>query len=237
MRGFSLANTVILSAFITIVSVLGLIVVNFNLKSTRAEARYQIAEKAANAGFIEAANLIQESGFCDVYQTLSGTVGDATYTVEIRRSGRICFIRSEGRIGNARVVKTGIVQAYYGVGLYTVRGNVDAELGSGVRLSGCDYHADPVCVVPAFIASGTVNTTLPPQRCCQNDNAGLVGCAYSDPCIPADDGGVGLYGNPAIVTGVQFRDLIPLFFNANCFNVHSDGCDVGLLQIFEQEYG
>jgi len=237
-RGFSLANTVILSAFITIIGLLGLIVVNFNLKSTRAEARYQIAEKAANAGFIEAANLIQTTGFCDINQTLSGSVGDGTYTVEIRRSGRICFIRSEGRIGDARVVKTGIIQAYYGVGLYTVRGNVDAFLGSDVRLSGCDYDADPVCVVPAFIASGTISTTLTPRNCCSNDNAGLVGCAYTDPCIPADNGGNGLYGNPAIVSGVQFHDLIPLFFNANCFNTFSDpNCDVGLLQIFEEEYG
>jgi len=237
MRGFSLANTIILSTFILIIALFGLMVTNFNFSSTRAEARYQLAEKAANAGFVQAANLIQRTGFCDISQTITGDVGDATYRVEIKRSGRVCFIRSVGEADGARVVKTGIVQAYYGVGLYTVRGNVDAELGAGVRLSGCDYNADPVCVVPAFIASGNVTSTLPPQRCCQNDDAGLAGCAYTDNCVPADDGGSGLYGNPAIVTHVQFRDLIPLFFNVNCFNIHSDGCDEGLLQVFEREYG
>ena len=223
-RGFSLANVVILSALITLIGYAGLMIVNINAAGSRAENTYLWAEKAANAGLLEAMKRIQATGFCDVNQTFTGNIGNATYEVSIRRSSRICFIRSEGKLGKAKVIKTGILQAYYGVGLYTVRGNVDAEIGSEVRFSGCDNTANPPCFVPAFIASGSVTTAIPPQSC------------------SADNGGYGIYGGTtgeeAIITYVKYTDLIPLFFNVNCFNQYdSTGCDIGLLQIFEQEYG
>lgn len=224
-RGFSLANVVILSAIITLIGVAGLVITNINSAESRAENLYLWAEKAANAGLLEAMRRIQSTGFCDVTQTFTGSVGNATYEVDIRRSSRICFIRSEGRAGSAKVIKTGILQAYYGVGLYTVRGNVDAELGSRVRLSGCDNTANPPCFVPAFIASGTVRTAIPPQACSADDgySYGVYG---------------GFTGREAIITYFRYTDLFPLFFNVNCFNEYdSAGCDYGLLQIFEKEYG
>ena len=224
-KGFSLANTVILSALITLIGFAGLTIMNINLSSSRAENKYILAEKAANTGLLEAMRRIQSTGFCDVNQTFSGTIGGAEYEVSIRRSSRICFIRSEGRVGRAKVIKTGILQAYYGVGLYTVRGNVDAQLGSGVRLSGCDNNANPPCFVPAFIASGSVYSALPPRACSEDD--GYSNGVYG-----------GTTGREAIITHVRFSDLIPLFFNVNCFNEYdSPGCDQGLLQIFEREYG
>lgn len=223
-RGFSLANTIILSTLITLIGVAGIMLVNINSASSRAENKYLLAEKAANAGLLEAMKRIQASGFCDVNQTFTGRVGGATYEVNIRRSSRICFIRSEGKVGRAKVIKTGILQAYYGVGLYTVRGNVNARLYSGVRLSGCDNSARPPCFVPSFIASGSVYSAIRPRA-----------CRY-------DRGGSGVYGGytgrEAIITYVRYTDLIPLFFNVNCFNIYdSPGCDVGLLQIFQREYG
>ncbi len=224
-RGFSLANVVILSALITLIGVAGLIMTNINSAGSRAENTYLWAEKAANAGLLEAMKRIQATGFCDVNQTFTGNVGNATYEVDIRRSSRICFIRSEGRAGNAKVIKTGILQAYYGVGLYTVRGNVDADIGTRVRLSGCDNTANPPCFVPAFIASGTVRTAIPPQACSVDDgySPGIYG---------------GFTGREAIITYFKYTDLFPLFFNVNCFNEYdSAGCDYGLLQIFEREYG
>ncbi len=223
-RGFSLANVIILSALITLIGYAGLMIVNINSASSRAENTYLWAEKAANAGLLEAMKRIKATGFCDVNQTFMGNVGEATYEVNIRRSSRVCFIRSEGKLRGSRVVKTGILQAYYGVGLYTVRGNVLADLGTGVRLSGCDNTVRPLCFVPAFIASGTVNSAIPPQAC------------------SADTGGDGVYGGTtgeeAIITHVKYTDLVPLFFNVNCFNMYdSPGCDHGLLQVFEREYG
>lgn len=225
-RGFSFANVIILSGFITLLGIAGLIIANLNAATSRAEDAYLWAEKAANAGMLEAMQRIKATGFCDVSETFNGKIGDvnAEYEVNIKRSGRICFIRSEGSFRNARVVKAGILQAYYGVGLYTVRGNVNAQLGSGVRLSGCDNTVKPVCYVPAFIASGTVSSAIPPKACTQ------------------DSGGIGVYGGTtgaeAIITYFKYKDLIPLFFNANCFNNKKDSkCDEGLLQIFEREYG
>ena len=225
-RGFSLPNVIILSGFITLLGIAGLIIANLNAATSRAEDAYFWAEKAANAGMLEAMQRIRTTGFCDASDTFNGKIGDvnAEYEVNIRRSGRICFIRSEGSFRNARVVKAGILQAYYGAGLYTVRGNVDAQLGSGVRLSGCDNTVRPVCYVPAFITSGKVSSAIPPKACTQ------------------DSGGAGVYGGTtgaeAILTYVKFKDLIPLFFNVNCFNNKKDSkCDEGLLQIFEREYG
>jgi len=236
-RGYSLINVILLSALITILATALLNITRVNVRTSHASLAFQLAEKAANAGYTRAAKEIKERGFCNISGSLTGSVGDAQYEVSVKRSGRICFIKSVGTYRRARVVKTGIVQAFYGVGLYTVRGNVDAELYRGVRLSGCDYTEDPVCVVPAFIVSGRINTGIEPQRCCSNDDAGVVGCTYSESCDPADGGGPGLYGNPAIVEGVEFTDLIPLFFNVNCFNAYGGVCDEGLLQIFEREYG
>ena len=220
MGGFSLIPTLVISLVLSVLGGAAMYISMTNLQVTRADFRYSLASKAADVGLLTAVDSITQRGGCDVRESFSGTAGGANYRADVVRQGRICFIRSEGTLGPARVVKTAIIQSYYGVGLYTVRGNVNAELGGGARLSGCDRTVRPTCFVPAFIASGDVVTTVPEQSC------------------SADNGGSGLYGDPAVITTVRFTDLIPLFFNVNCFNTLTDSnCDVGLLQVIEREYG
>ncbi|NPB07213.1 MAG: hypothetical protein GXO03_06395, partial [Aquificae bacterium] len=236
-RGFSLINVVLTTSLTTVLLFALLSLLDLNTRATHAGTALVLAQKAADAGYRMASRRIYEQGFCDVRGKLEGKVGPASYEVSFRRSGRVCFIRSVGSYRNARVVVTGIVQAFYGVGLYTVRGNVEARLGEGVRLSGCDYGQQPACVVPAFIASGAVETTLEPKNCCLNDDASVGPCGEETPCDPADGGGPGVYGHPAVVPFVPFTDLIPLFFNVNCFNAYAEGCEEGLLEVLEREYG
>ncbi len=223
-RGYSLATVLVLSMIIFVIGGAGLYIATTNLKTTAADVRFNFADKASNFGILTAVDDINRIGFC-ANTTNSGTVGNASYTTNIRRSGRICFVRSTGTMNNARVVKTSIIQSYYGLGLYTVRGNVNATLGgTGVRLSGCDRSITPTCFMPAFIASGNITTTIQ-QRACGNDT-----------------GSTGLYGNPAVLPNVIFDDLIPLFFNVNCFNKYAptNSCtspsDVSLLEIFRDEF-
>ena len=221
MGGFALIPTLVISMILAVLGGAAMYISMTDLQITTADHRFTLANKAAEVGLLTAVDSIAQRGSCDISETYTGTVGGANYTTNVVRQGRICFIRSEGRMGPARVIKTAIIQSYYGIGLYTVRGNVNAELGGSARLSGCDTTTTPTCFVPAFIASGRVVTTVPEQSC------------------SADNGvSSGIYGDPAVLSTVRFTDLIPLFFNANCFNARSDrDCDVGLLQIIEQEYG
>lgn len=218
-KGFSLVLVLFLSLIVFTIAGAGIYIATIGSKSTHADKRSNLAEKSANAGLLKAVDDVNKRGFCQD-DSLTGSLGTAEYSVKVRRSGRNCFIRSTGTVGPAKVVRSSIIQSYYGVGVYTVRGSVSASIGSGARLSGCDRSVSPTCFVPAFIASGTVSTSLPQRTCVQ------------------DGGGDGLYGNPALLPGVRFTDLIPLFFNVNCFNTHAvSGCDLGLLDVFEGEYG
>ncbi|HIJ59495.1 MAG TPA: hypothetical protein HPP56_02600 [Nitrospirae bacterium] len=218
--GFALMMALLSLLLVSIIGVTGLNIVTTNLQTTQADESLNLAEKSANAGILRAVDEVNKTGIC-TDQQLQGNLGNAQYTANINRSGRICFIKSEGKSGNAKAIKTSIIQSFYGLGLYTVRGNVNANLsGSTVRLSGCDTTVTPTCFLPAFIASGAVNTTLQSRQCSQDSQS------------------AGLYGNPAIYPNVIFNDLIPLFFNVDCFNTHSSqNCGLGLLQVFENEYG
>ncbi|MEM4204104.1 MAG: hypothetical protein QXS54_08560 [Candidatus Methanomethylicaceae archaeon] len=224
-KGFSLIIVIILSLALSLISATGLYIATLSNKSTEADTKLNLAEKAANAGIMDATDYVNRIGFCSNYSRSNVQFGNASYSYDITRSGRICFIRSTGNIAQARVVKTSIIQSYYGVGLYTVRGNVSATLGgSGVRLSGCDRSINPTCFMPAFIASGTVNLNINTSSCDE------------------DQGGSGIYGRPAILPNIAFDDLIPLFFNVNCFNRRSPGSscvsfsDKSLLEVFEDEF-
>ncbi|MEM1973817.1 MAG: hypothetical protein QXN68_03405 [Thermoplasmata archaeon] len=220
-----MVTVLVLSLVLFLIGATGLYIATSNLRATAADTKLNIAEKAANAGILAATDYIHRIGFCANQQQNNVSFGNATYSYDITRSGRICFIRATGNMANARVVKTSIIQSYYGVGLYTVRGNVNASLGgSNVRLSGCDSTINPICYMPAFIASGTITTNVQERQCSQ------------------DSGGSGLYGNPAVLRNVIFDDLIPLFFNVNCFNRYSSGSscetatDKSLLEVFEEEF-
>ncbi|GEM_PF-733334 len=217
-KGFAIVTALLMLLVVSIVGATGLHIVYNNLQTTQADEKLNRAEKAANAGLLRAVDEINSSGFC-FNREFQGNVINAQYNVRIKRSGRICFVKSEGTASDAKIIKTSIIQSFYGLGLYTVRGNVDAQLGgASVRLSGCDDTVNPTCFVPAFIASGTINPSVPQRGCGQ------------------DGGGAGLYGNPAIFPNVFFDDLIPLFFNVDCFNVNATAnCGVGLLQVFEDE--
>jgi len=219
MRGFSLPTVIILSLILTIIGVTGIYIVRSDYETTLGYVRFNLAEVAANSGLYRAIDEIQATGFCSD-QTISGNVGSATYTVTIKRSGRVCLVKSVGRMGPARSVKVSAIQSYYGIGLYTVRGGVNVEYRGG-RLSGCDINVDPVCFVPAFIASGTVHGIRRTYTCSQ------------------DRGGPGVYGEPAILPNVTFHDLTPLFFNVNCFHSNSETdltCDYGLNNALEDTY-
>ncbi|MCX8075656.1 MAG: hypothetical protein N3C57_01370, partial [Aquificaceae bacterium] len=126
----------------------------------------------------------------------------------------------------SRVYKTAIIQAFYGVGLYTVRGGVNATYSGGL-LSGCYYEANPQnnCFVPAFIASaGNVN----------------LGGATQRSCGPTPPTNPGVYGTPPVFSNAQFTDLTPLFFNVNCFASNffrnAEACNYGLTDALVDTY-
>ncbi len=220
-RGFSLVTVLILSLIIFVIGGTGAYIATTNLKTTQADTRYNIAEKASNVGLLTAFDEINRTGTGGNDRTITGTVGNATYNTRIMFGGKnIWFVSSEGLSGNSRVIKTAIFQGYYGVGLYTVRGNVNATLGSGVRLTGCDFAPEPDCLVPSFIASGTISTPgITPRTC------------------PADSGGAGVYGQPPILNLNQ-GDLSRIFFKVRCFNKYNESdCNISLLDYLEYDYG
>jgi len=215
-KGFSLITVLGLTLIISLIGATAMYISLIDNKLTGADAKYELADKAAEYGLLQAVDSIQASGFC--YNTTNnGNNGLATYTTQIQRSSNICFVKSIGQVGNAKVVKTAIIQSYYGVGLYTVRGGVNASYNGG-RLSGCDNANS--CPVPAFIASGTINLNGAKVYHCNLDN-----------------GTQHIFGNPPIINGVKFTDLTPLFFNVDCENSKRDqNCSYGLNNALEDTF-
>ncbi|GAB6077802.1 pilus assembly PilX family protein [Hydrogenobaculum acidophilum] len=214
-RGFSIVTVLGLTLIISLIGATAMYISLIDNRVTGATSKYELADKAAEFGLLQAVDSIQASGFCN-NTTNSGTDGLATYTTQIQRSSNICFVRSTGQVGSSKVVKTAIIQSYYGLGLYTVRGGVSATYKGG-RLSGCDRSTG--CYVPAFIASGKINL----------NGARTYSC-------PVDNGSKRIFGNPAIINGVKFIDLTPLFFNVDCENSIRDNCDYGLNNALEDTF-
>jgi len=223
--GFTLVVVLILSLVITLLGGTAMYLAATNFKTTAADLKYNLAEKTSNAGLLNAFDEINKAGTGGSDRTITGAMGNADYSTNIMFGGKnLWFLSSAGAIGNARVVKTALFQGYYGVGLYTVRGNVNATLSAGSRLSGCDASSDPDCFVPAFIASGTINTGRGERKAC--------------PAAGATDGTTaGLYGAPAVLNMGQ-GDLSRIFFKVGCFNKYNNaGCSTSLLDYLEYDFG
>ncbi len=216
-RGFSLVTVLVLSLIIFIIGGTGAYVVMTNMKTTKADVQYNLADKASNAGLLSAFDYINRTGTGGSDRTESATIGNAEYSYRIMFGGKnIWFVSSEGAFANSRVIRTSIFQGYYGVGLYTVRGRVNANLGNA-RLSGCDRENN--CFVPAFIASGNISTSVTPRYC------------------SSDNGGTGVYGQEPVLNLNQ-GDLSRIFFKVKCFNKYGDNsCNQSLLDYLEYDYG
>jgi outer membrane murein-binding lipoprotein Lpp len=224
-KGFSLVTVLVLSLVIFLIGGTGLYIASTNFRATRADVNLNVAEKAANAGMLSAFDMINRTGTGGNDQVIS-VAGLLNYDQHIMFGGRnVWFLSSTGyesAAKKAKVVKTAMFQGYYGAALYTVRGNVNANLGT-TRLSGCDASPNPPCYVPAFIYSGSINAASTPQSC-------------SAP--GASDGTTkGLFGEPASLKLDQ-GDLSRIFFRVQCFNrFNKADCTLSLLDYLQYDYG
>ncbi|HRY35081.1 MAG TPA: hypothetical protein P5249_04165 [Smithellaceae bacterium] len=223
--GFTLVVVLLLSLAIMLLGGTAMYLAAINFKTTAADIKYNHAEKAANTGLLNAFDEINRQGTGGANRSISGTMRNTAYATDILYAGRnLWFLSSEGSLHNSRVIKTALFQSYSGVGLYTVRGNVNALLNHGARLSGCDSSDDPDCFVPAFIASGTIRTGSNERKSCTAAGA-------------ADGTTAGLFGAPAILNMRQ-GDLSVIFFKVDCFNKYNQaGCATSLLDYLEYDYG
>ncbi len=223
-KGFSLVTVLVLSLVIMLLGGTGLFIAGTNFKAARADANYNLADKASNAGLLKAFDEINKTGSGGNDRTITGNIGSAAYATRIMYGGKNnWFVSSEGSFSNSKVIKTALFQGYSGVGLYTVRGQVNASIQSA-RLSGCDADPTPDCYVPAFIASGTINTGGTTPKACTATGA-------------TNGTSSGLYGSPATLNLDQ-GDLSRIFFKVKCFNkFNNSDCNISLLDYLEYDYG
>ncbi|MBZ4681330.1 pilus assembly PilX N-terminal domain-containing protein [Thermodesulfobacterium sp.] len=225
-RGFALVTALILCFVLSIIGTAAITLSYISYQTSIAEKNFYLAEKAANVCLLAAMDEINRTGFCSNQEFTNSGLGytlpyGTTCKVTSTQSTNICFLRAEGQARNSRVFKTTIIQGFYGAGLYTVRGGVNANYRGGL-LTGCDGENN--CTVPAFIASsGTINLgSTTPRYCPQSSNTGI-------------------WGNPPTYTNAAFRDLVPLFFNVNCFasNFYDVNlrCNYGLTDALRDTYG
>ena len=196
-RGYVLLIVIIISAVIALIGA-GLAVMNkIDFLSTRANVLFNKVQKAAHYGIMEATRrIVENGGMCEegiVENTIN--VNGVSVKITTSRRGLVCSIRSEATLGNAKAVLVSTTQGFYGIGTYTVKGQVNANIYGGL-VSGCDNDND--CLIPGFIASGPINVTI-----------------QTGSCDEVDDSGV--FGTPPTKPNVNFYDLVPLAFNANCF--------------------
>ena len=194
-KSYILLTVLIFSAIIALIGA-GLALINKQgFLATRANVRFNKLQKAAHYGLIEAIkNIVDRGGVCEagVFDTTLDGVSVHASTV---RRGLVCSIRSEATLGGARIVLVGATQGFYGIGTYTVKGQVNANIYGGL-VSGCDRNNN--CSIPGFIASGPINVTIQTGSC-------------------NEAGSFGVFGSPPTKPNVNFYDLVPLAFNANCF--------------------
>ncbi len=194
-KSYILLTVLIFSAIIALIGA-GLALINKQgFLATRANIRFNKLQKAAHYGLIEAIeNIVNSGGICEV-GSFDENLGGVSVHVSTVRRGLVCSIRSEATLGNAKIVLVGATQGFYGIGTYTVKGQVNANIQGGL-ISGCDNENN--CLIPGFIASGPINVTI-----------------QTGSCDEVDDSGV--FGTPPTKPNVNFYDLVPLAFNANCF--------------------
>lgn len=223
--GFTLVVVLILSLAIMLLGATAMYLAAVNFKTTAADMKYNHAEKASNLGLLNIFDEINRTGTGGRSRSISGKLTNASYVAGVDYGGtNLWFLSSEGSLDKARVVKTAMFQGYHGAGLYTVRGTVNASLGFGSRLSGCDASVETDCFIPAFIASGTISTGPDERKSCTAGGA-------------ADGRSAGLFGAPAILNMDQ-GDLSRIFFKVDCFNKHANtDCNISLLDCLENDYG
>jgi len=196
-KGYVLLIVIIISAVIALVGA-GLAVMNkLSFLSTRANVLFNRVQKAAHYGIMEATRrIVENGGLCEegiIENTINVDGIDVNITTS--RRGLVCSIRSEATSGNAKAVLVATTQGFYGIGTYTVKGQVNANIYGGL-VSGCDSDND--CSIPGFIASGSISVNTIQKNCPQTSSSGV-------------------YGIPPTKPNVNFYDLVPLAFNANCF--------------------
>jgi hypothetical protein len=206
-KGYVLLIVLILSVIIALIGAGLAFMSKQGYFSTRANTLFNKLQKAAHYGINEAIRRIVESGgVCeegifnqDFY------VGDVSVKISTSRRGLLCALRAEANLGGARQVIVATTQGFYGIGTYTTKGSVSANISGGI-ISGCDLANN--CTIPGFITNGTVTTSAPTGSCTNVENRGI-------------------FGTPPIKSKVPFIDLVSLAFNADCFSC--------LLGIFEKE--
>ena len=207
-KSYILLTVLIFSAIIALIGA-GLALINKQgFLATRANVRFNKLQKAAHYGLIEAIKyIVDRGGVCEagVFDTTLDGVSVHASTV---RRGLVCSIRSEATLGNAKIVLVGATQGFYGIGTFTVKADEQVQWLGGAYVSGCDLANN--CSIPAIIVSGPINGVPP-------------GVAHN--C--GSSGSTGIYGNPPLLPNVNFYDLVPLTFNAECF--------YDLLSIFEEQ--
>jgi len=206
-RGYVLLIVLIISVLIALIGAGLAFMSKQGYFSTRANTLFNKLQKAAHYGINEAIRrIVVNEGICEagrIDETLN--IDGSEVIVSIARRGLLCSLRAEANLGGARQVIVASTQGFYGIGTYTTKGSVSAEIRGGI-ISGCDLGNN--CTIPGFITKGTVTTSAPTRNC---NNIGSRG----------------IFGTPPVKPRVPFIDLISLAFNADCFSC--------LLGIFERE--
>jgi hypothetical protein len=176
--------------------------------STRANTLFNRLQKAAHYGINESIRrIVVHEGICEegiISESLN--IDGVKVKVSTSRKGfNLCALRAEANLGGARQVIVASTQGFYGIGTYTTKGSVSANISGGI-ISGCDSANN--CTIPGFITQGTVTTSAPTGSCTNVESRGI-------------------FGTPPIKSKVPFIDLVSLAFNADCFSC--------LLGIFEKE--
>ena len=132
-KGYVLLIVIIISAVIALVGA-GFAVMNkLSFLSTRANVTFNKVQKAAHYGIMEATRrIVENGGLCEegiIENTINVDGIDVNITTS--RRGLVCSIRSEATSGNARAVLIATTQGFYGIGTYTVKGQVNANIFGG----------------------------------------------------------------------------------------------------------
>ncbi|MEJ5339478.1 MAG: hypothetical protein WHS43_07475 [Aquificaceae bacterium] len=181
-KGFALATTLVIAVVVLIMGMAGMYMTEMGFRSITSESRWHLAEKAANAGIMEATRRRFDGAEC---ANIGGTMNYNGASVEVQTAdaGGACFVWSRATIGNARVVKVAVLTArtYANLGAANFLELDGINLGGSGAIASCEEQ----CRTSALLTGNLVQN--PPRenevQRCPNNPRGTT--ALVDPYVPS----------------------------------------------------
>mgnify|MGYP000044058106 CR=1 FL=1 len=175
-KGFAIIYALIFSLVFVILGISAAYITQMGYFSISAEAKYQIAEKNANKGLLQAISEIYNlTKLCNGTQNYVFSLGEAQVKLVSDEEDKSCFIWSKGIYKNSSVVKVAVISSinsYWGAAVFRYLNSINIK-GKKAYIGSCNE----TCKTPALITgnNATSNSSFTIGNCSEDSKHGSEG--------------------------------------------------------------